>query len=166
MPHILTATLDDAPGVLDRVASLFRRRAFNIHSLTVSPSELPGCSRMTVVVDTDEAGARRAAASLEKLVQVRSVTRHEGRTVLRDLALVRVRAAESLRPQILQIAQIFRAQVVDLDLESIVLECTGGLDKLDRFVAVLRPFGLLELVRSGAVAMARCSEPLTLDLPA
>lgn len=166
MPHILTATLDDAPGVLDRVASLFRRRAFNIHSLTVSPSELPGCSRMTVVVDTDDAGARRAAASLEKLIQVRSVTRHEGRTVLRDLALARVKAPESLRPQVLQIAQIFRAQVVDLDLESVVLECTGSLDKLDRFVAVLRPFGLLELVRSGAVAMARRAEPLTLDLPA
>lgn len=166
MPHILTATLDDAPGVLDRVASLFRRRAFNIHSLTVSPSETPGCSRMTVVVDTDELGARRAAAHLEKLVQVRGVTRQAGRAVVRDLALVRVKAPEPMRPQILQIAQVFRAQVVDLDLDTLVLECTGGLEKLDRFVAVLRPFGLLELVRSGAVAMSRHSEPMTLELPA
>ncbi len=166
MPHILTATLDDAPGVLDRVASLFRRRTFNIHSLTVSPSEIEGCSRMTVVVDTDELGARRAAAHLQKLVQVRGVTHHAGRAVVRDLALVRVRAPESVRPQILQLAQVFRAQVVDLDLDSLVLECTGGLEKLDRFVTVLRPFGLLELVRSGAVAMSRRSEPMTLDLPA
>ena len=156
MPHILVANLDDEPGVLDRVAALFRRRAFNIHSLTVSPAEEAGVSRVTLVVDTDEAGLRRAAASLEKLVNVRRVERHEGhRAVVRDLALVRVHAPEGVRPQVLQVAQVFRAQVVDLTLDSVVLECTGGLEKLDRFVEVLRPFGLLELGRSGAVAMAR-----------
>jgi acetolactate synthase-1/3 small subunit len=158
MPHILVASLDDEPGVLDRVAALFRRRAFNIHSLTVSPAQESGVSRVTLVVDTDEAGLRRASASLEKLFNTRSVERHEGhQAVVRDLALVRVRAPKAVRPQVLQVAQVFRAQVVDMSLDSIVLECTGGLDKLDSFVAMLRPFGLLELGRSGAVAMARGS---------
>jgi acetolactate synthase I/III small subunit len=156
MQQILVATLDDEPGVLDRVASLFRRRAFNIHSLTVSPSEEEGSSRLTVVVDTDEQGLCRARASLEKLINVRSVRRHESRSsVIRDLALVRVQTTEHARADVMQVAQIFRAQVVDLTLNSIVLECTGGIEKLDRFVEVLRPYGLLELHRSGAVAMGR-----------
>ena len=156
MPHILVATLDDEPGALDRVASLFRRRAFNIHSLTVNPSEEPGCSRMTLVVDAEGAGLARAKASLEKLVSVRRVEEHPERgAVVRDLALVRVKAGAETRPQVLQLAQIFRAQVVDLAADSLVLECTGARDKLDRFVDALRPFGLLELGRSCAVAMAR-----------
>lgn len=164
MLHTLTATLDDAPGVLDRVAALFRRRAFNIHSLTVSPGEVPGRSRMTVTVDADETGVRRVAASLGKLIQVQGVTRHGERAVLRDLALARVKAPESQRPQVLQIARIFRAQVVDLDPESLVLECTGSSGKLDRFISLLEPFGLLDLVRSGAVAMARNPEPSPFEL--
>ena len=156
MPHILVATLDDEPGVLDRVASLCRRRAFNIHSLTVSPSGEPGTSRMTLAVETDDAGLLRVAASLEKLINVSRVEHHLPHyAVIRDLALVRVHAPESARPQVMQIAQIFRAQVVDLTLDSLVLEVTGGIEKLNRFVEVLRPYGVLELSRSGAVAMAR-----------
>ncbi|MBS1766319.1 MAG: acetolactate synthase small subunit [Acidobacteria bacterium] len=164
MLHTLTATLEDSPGVLDRVAALFRRRAFNIHSLTVSPGEGHGLSRMTVTVDADETGVRRVVASLGKLIQVRGVTRHGQRAVMRDLALARVKATESQRPQVLQIAHIFHAQIVDLDLESLVLECTGSRDKLDRFIALLEPFGLLELARSGVVAMAQTPQPSPFDL--
>jgi acetolactate synthase-1/3 small subunit len=156
MHHVLIATLDDEPGVLERVAATCRKRAFNIHSLTVSPSVEPGESRLTLVVDTDGPGLRRVQANLERLLNVRTVAcLGVTRSVVRDLLLVRVSAVGLQRPQVLQLAQVFRAQVVDLAEDSLVLECTGGLDKLDRFVEVLRPFGVLELGRSGAVAMHR-----------
>lgn len=155
MHHVLVAMLDDEPGVLDRVAATCRKRAFNIHSLTVSPAE-GRTSRLTLVVETDTAGSQRVKASLEKLLNVQSVTCLDPhRAVVRDLALVRVSVPPEQRPQVLQLAQVFRAQVVDLCEDSLVLECTGGLAKLDRFVDVLRPFGVQELGRSGAVAMER-----------
>lgn len=156
MPHVLVALLDDEPGVLHRVASLVRRRGFNIHSLTVGPTARSGVSRMTLCVETDDLGARRVQAHLEKLVnvlQVENVTAQPA--VVRDLALVRVAADAATRLQVFQLAQAFRAAVVDVAEDALVLEVTGSPAKVDAFVEVLRPFGLLELGRTGAVAMVR-----------
>lgn len=159
MPHVLVAYTDDEPGVLNRVASLFRRRAFNIHSLTVGPTEKEGVSRMTIVVDTDAQGASRAQANLEKLLNVQKVENLSKRpSVVRDLVLLRVAAEPDVRPAILQLAQAFRATVVDIASGSLVLECTGSAGKIDALLDVMRPYGILEMGRTGVVAMARGAE--------
>ena len=157
MSHVLVVYTDDEPGVLTRVASLFRRRSFNIHSLTVGPTERPGVSRMTVVVDTDEATARRAVEHLRKLVNILEVQQLGiGRSnVVRDLALIRVSAGPTRRSEVLQLVEVFRANVVDIADDSLVIECTGSLGKIEALVDTLRPFGIIELGRTGAVAMAR-----------
>jgi acetolactate synthase-1/3 small subunit len=156
MSHVLVAYTDDEPGVLTRVASLFRRRGFNIHSLTVGPTERPGVSRMTIVVDADEALARRAVEHMRKLVNVLEVQQldHQ-RKVIRDLALVRVKAGPEIRSSVLELVQVFRATVVDIAEDSLVIECTGNLEKIEALVEMLRPYGVLEVGRTGAVAMAR-----------
>ena len=156
MAHTFVAYVEDKPGVLNRVASLMRRRAFNIESLTVGHTDESGVSRMTVVVDTDESGARRLEANLYKLVnvlRVESVT--DVPTVVRDLALVKVAADANVRAQVMQLADVFRARVVDVANDSLVIEITGTEDKIDGLVEVLRPFGILEMVRTGIVAMRR-----------
>ena len=156
MSHVLVVYTDDEPGVLTRVALLFRRRGFNIHSLTVGPTERPNVSRMTLVVDTDEAQARRAEEHLKKLVNVLEVQQlGQSKMVVRDLALVRVSASPLNRSEILQLVQVFRATVIDIADESLVIECTGSLGKIEALVNALRPFGILELGRTGAVAMGR-----------
>jgi acetolactate synthase-1/3 small subunit len=160
MPHILQATLDDEPGVLNRVTSLVRRRAFNIQALTVGPAESPGLSRMTLVVEADEAGARRVAAHLEKLLNVLKVELLTGKpAVVRYLALLRIAAPIATRGQVLLVAGAFRAQVVDVGEDSLVLECSGSAEKLAALSEALRPYGLLELCRTGALAMARGASP-------
>lgn len=156
MSHVLVVYTDNEPGVLTRVASLFRRRSFNIHSLTVGPTEQTGVSRMTVVVDTDEATARRAVEHLKKLVNVLEVQQLSSRpAVVRDLALLRVAAGPAQRAEILQLVEVFRANVVDISDGTMVIECTGSLAKIEALVHTLRPYGILELGRTGAVAMAR-----------
>jgi acetolactate synthase-1/3 small subunit len=156
MPHVLVVYTDDEPGVLTRVASLFRRRGFNIHSLTVGPTERPRQSRMTLVVDAEEATVRLAVEHLKKQVNVLEVQQLGDRPkVVRDLALIRVAAGLEVRSEILQLAQVFRANVVDIAGDSLAIECSGGPDKIDALVDALRPFGILELGRTGAVAMAR-----------
>lgn len=160
MPHLLLATLDDEPGVLNRVVSLIRRRAFNIQALTVGPAETPGTSRMTLVVESDEAGARRVAAHLEKLLNVLKVELlTEKPAVVRYLALLRVAAPVTVRSQVLTVGAAFRAQVVDVSEDSVVLECSGSAEKLAALAEALRPYGLLELSRTGALAMARGTAP-------
>ena len=148
--------VDNKPGVLNRVASLFRRRGFNIESLTVGRTEREGISRITVVVRSDDETARRLEANLYKLVNVLSVedVTHAA-SVSREMAFVKVRAAHDRRAELLQLVQTFRARVVDLGPESVIVEITGTQEKLDGLVEVLRPFGILELVRTGAVAMRR-----------
>lgn len=156
MPHVLVVYTDDEPGVLTRVASLFRRRGFNIHSLTVGPTERSRQSRMTIVVDAEEATVRLAVEHLRKQVNVLEVQQLGDRPkVVRDLALIRVAAGLEVRSEILQLAQVFRANVVDIAGDSLAIECSGGPDKIDALVDALRPFGILELGRTGAVAMAR-----------
>ena len=148
--------VDNKPGVLNRVASLFRRRAFNIESLTVGHTETAGLSRMTVVVDTDEYGARRLEAHLYKLVPVRRV---EDITTLpsisRDLALIKVAATGEARTHVMQLVDVYRARVVDVSADSLVIETTGTEDKIESLIDVLRPFGIIEIVRTGLIAMVR-----------
>jgi acetolactate synthase-1/3 small subunit len=150
--------VDNKPGVLNRVASLFRRRAFNIESLTVGHTEQPGVSRMTIVVDTDERGARLVEANLHKLLPVRrvdNITRVA--TIARDLAMIKVAAAGEGRTQVMQLVDVYRARIVDVSPESLVIETTGTEDKIESLLEVLRPYGVMEMVRTGRVEMARGS---------
>jgi acetolactate synthase-1/3 small subunit len=148
--------VDNQPGVLNRVASLFRRRAFNIESLTVGHSHEPGMSRMTIVVDTDEYGARRLEANLYKLVPVRRVENLSSRpSIARDLALIKVSVNGETRVQVMQLVDIYRAKIIDISPDSLVIEATGNEGKIESFLEVLKPYGISELVRTGIVAMAR-----------
>ena len=156
MRHTFVIHVEDKPGVLNRVASLFRRRAFNIESLTVGHTETDGVSRMTIVVDTDANGARRVEAHLYKLVNVLRVTDLTGQAaVIRDLTLIRVAASRETRTHVMQLVDTFRASVVDVAPDSLIVEATGTEEKIDGLLAVLRPFGVLEMVRTGRVAMSR-----------
>jgi len=154
--HTLIALMEDKPGVLNRVASLFRRRNFNIESLTVGHSETPGISRMTIVVDADHAGIEQVEKQLYKLVNITKVSNVSYEpTVIRELALIRVHATAPTRAEIMQLVDIFRAKVVDVAAESLTIEITGPEDKVDSLVQLLRPFGIKEMVRTGRVAMVR-----------
>ena len=160
MLNIFVVYVENKPGVLTRVASLFRRRAFNIESLTVGHTETPGVSRMTVVVDTDEYGARRLEAHLYKLVPCRRVDNiTSAPSISRDLALIKVAATGDARTHVMQLVDVYRARIVDVSPESLVIEATGTEDKIDSLVEVLRPYGVIELVRTGRVAMARGTLP-------
>ncbi|MGE0406629.1 MAG: acetolactate synthase small subunit [Candidatus Korobacteraceae bacterium] len=162
MLSTLVVYVENKPGVLNRVASLFRRRAFNIESLTVGHTEKPGLSRMTIVVNTtDEFGAKRLEANLYKLVNVVRVDNiTSAPSVDRDLALIKVSAPPEERSHVLQLANVFRARVVDVAPDSMILEITGAEDKIEGLLEVLRPIGILEMVRTGRVAMARGSKSL------
>ena len=152
----MIAFVEDRPGALNRIVSLFRRRGFNIDSLSVGRTERPGVSRITLVVQADEDTARRLEANLYKLVNVLFVEDVTGApAVARELAFVKVRAGPERRSELLQLCDTFRARVVDVGPASIIVESTGAQDKLDGLIDVLRPFGILEMVRTGAVAMAR-----------
>jgi len=154
--HTFTVYVEDVPGVLNRVASLFRRRGFNITSLAVGHSETPGVSRMTVVVQTDAGGAQRIEAHLYKLINVIRVEDITDRpAVIRDLALIKVSADREHRPSLMQLAEVFGARVVDVSPQSIVIEMSGSEAKIDGLLDVLRPYGVLEMVRTGRVAMSR-----------
>jgi len=161
MQHTLVALVEDKPGVLNRVASLFRRRAFNIESLTVGHTEQPGISRMTIVIDSNVTNAERVTANLYKLVNVIQVTDlAEQPAVSRDLALVKVAATTDRRSEIMQLVEVYRSRIVDVTNDSLIIEITGDEHKINSFVEVLRPFGILEMVRTGVVAMARGANPL------
>ncbi len=151
--------VENKPGVLTRVASLFRRRAFNIDSLTVGRTEKPEVSRMTITVDADRDQARRIEANLYKLVNVLLVENITNQpAIIRDLALIRVAATHDARSHVLELAGVFRARVVDVSPESLTIEITGAEDKIDGLIEVLRPYGVLEMVRTGIVAMRRGSK--------
>ncbi|MEO7096148.1 MAG: acetolactate synthase small subunit [Polyangiales bacterium] len=150
------AYTEDRPGVLNRVTSLFRRRAYNIQSLTVGRTHTPGISRLTLVIEADDDAARRIEANIYKLIDVlwvRDIT--HAPSVERDLALIKVRAGADVRASVLELCTVFRANVVDLAPDAMVLEITGATEKLDGFLEVLRPIGVLEMVRTGIVAMTR-----------
>jgi len=154
--HTLVALVEDKPGVLNRVASLFRRRAFNIQSLAVGHSEQPGLSRMTVVVSGDSAVVEQVRKQLDKLINVIKVTDiTEGNIVARELALIKVNATAATRSEIIQIVDIFRANIVDVASDSLTVEVTGDEDKVESLFELLRSFGIKEVTRTGRVALTR-----------
>ncbi len=164
MYHTLVVLVEDKPGVLNRVASLFRRRTFNIESLTVGHTDSPGISRMTIVMDGDQNSAERVATYLYKLVNVIQVEDLTSQPMVsRDLAMIKVKATSQNRAEVMQIVQVFRAHIVDMTSASFIIEITGDEDKIDGFIDVLRPLGIIEMVRTGAVAMGRGSNSLMQD---
>jgi acetolactate synthase-1/3 small subunit len=158
--------VEDRPGVLNRVASLVARRGFNIDSVTVGRTDVQGMSRMTIVVDADESAVPRLQAHLYKLVHVRRVedlTRVA--SVSRDLAMIKVASDAASRSEIMQLVDVFRARVVDVATDSLVIEITGTEDKVDGLVDMLRPYGVLEMARTGRVSMARGAASSTAHRP-
>jgi acetolactate synthase-1/3 small subunit len=173
-PHTFVVYVENKPGVLNRIASLFRRRGYNIESLTVGHTERPNISRMTIVCPIGEGAAHRVEANIYKLVNVLSVADvTHSTTISRSLALIKVEASEESRHRLMEIVRVFRARVVDLAPRSIIIEITGAEDKIHALVDVLRPFGIMEMVRTGQVVMARgvheraseSSSPKTPDAP-
>jgi acetolactate synthase-1/3 small subunit len=161
MNHTIVALVEDIPGVLNRIASLFRRRSFNIESLAVGHTETPGVSRMTIVVDSDETSILRLISYLYKLVNVIQVEDLTGKAcVTRDLAMIKVKADVDNRAQVMQIVDVFRARIVDIANNSFIIEITGDEAKIEGFIEVLRPVGIIEMVRTGSVVLERGGNPL------
>jgi acetolactate synthase-1/3 small subunit len=151
--------VEDIPGVLNRVTSLFRRRTYNIESLSVGRTDAPGVSRMTLVMEADDDAARRIEANLYKLVNVLRIEDTSRKaSVTRELSLIKVRAPAATRPQILQVCEAFRARVIDIGPEALICEITGTAEKTDGLACVLKPFGIVEMVRTGAVTMVRSAD--------
>ncbi|MGE5485768.1 MAG: acetolactate synthase small subunit [Ignavibacteriales bacterium] len=151
--------VENQPGVLTRVAGLFGRRGFNIKSLAVGVTHDPHLSRMTIVVDGDEAVLEQVQKQLDKLINILKVSvLEEGASIGRELALIRVHAPPAQRAAIMQVADIFRAKIVDVARRSLVIEVTGDEDKVSAMVELLREFGIIEVVRTGKIAMARGSK--------
>lgn len=150
------AYVEDRPGVLNRIASLFRRRGYNIVSLNVGRTHEPGISRMTFRVEADDDMALRIEANLYKLVNVLSIEDiTEKPSVSRDLALIKVTVGPERRAEVLQLCEVFRARAVDVGPDTLIVETTGTQDKIDGLVAILEPFGIAEMVQTGTVAMTR-----------
>ena len=156
MKHTVVALVEDRPGVLTRVASLFRRRGFNIHSLAVGTTEDEGVSRMTIVVDGADNIVDQVEKQLFKLIDVIQVSDLSGEeTVDREMALIKVRAGTANRHELLDLVEIFRAQVVDVSPSSLIIQAVAEEDRLDALLENLRPYGVLETVRTGRVTMLR-----------
>jgi len=154
--HTLVALVEDKPGVLNRVTSLIRRRGFNIESLAVGHSELPGLSRMTIVVDGATTAVEQVRKQLEKVIEVVKLTDiTEGHIIARELALIKVHATSATRSEIIQIVDIFRANIVDVSTDSLVVEATGDEEKIDSLYSLLKKFGIKELARTGRIALPR-----------
>ncbi len=160
--HTLAVLVENKPGVLTRVAALFARRAVNIKSLTVGETEHPEISRMTIIVDADSAPIEQVVKQLNKLINVLKVVELESEdSVERRLLMMKVQADETRRTSVLQIVDLFRAHVVDVQPESVVIESIGSLPKLEALLRALEPYGVTELVQSGAVAIGRGSRSIT-----
>jgi len=152
----LVALVQDRPGVLTRVASMFRRRGYNIASLAVGKSEQLGLSRMTVVVNGDDDTVAQVTKQLDKLIEVIHVSNISNEEiVVRELALIKVSSTATNRGEIIQIVNLFRANIVDVGTQSMVIEITGEEDKIQALYSLLEPFGILEMLRTGRVAMVR-----------
>lgn len=158
----LSVLVENTPGVLTRIAALFARRAFNIVSLAVGPTERPEISRVTVVVNVEQHRLEQVIQQLDKLVQVLKIVQLEPRqTVERELVMVKVAADATTRTSVLEVVQMFRAKVVDASPGAVIIEATGGEDKLRAMLSMLEPFGIIELVKSGAVAISRGDQSIT-----
>ncbi|QGU00843.1 Acetolactate synthase small subunit [Candidatus Syntrophocurvum alkaliphilum] len=154
--HTLSVTVENKPGVLTRVSTLFRRRGYNIDSLTVGVTEDPTVSRMTIVVEGDNKIIEQVTKQLYKLIEViKIIDITDEQAVERELALIKVKADNSARPDIVQIADIFRARIIDISKDSLIVEVTGDSSKIAAMEESLQPFGIIELVRTGKIAMLR-----------
>ncbi len=154
--HTLIALVEDKPGVLNRVSSLFRRRNFNIESIAVGHTEQPSLSRMTIVVEGDDAKVEQVRKQLDKVIDVVKIVdiTHDD-SVARELALIKVKASASTRSEIIQIVDIFRANIVDVSADSLIVEVTGDEDKVSSLLELLRGFGIREIARAGRIALTR-----------
>jgi acetolactate synthase-1/3 small subunit len=160
--HTLSVLVENKPGVLARVAGLFSRRGFNIHSLAVGPTESPDISRMTIVVAVDELPLEQVTKQLNKLVNVIKIVELDPElAVQRELLLVKVRADAMVRAQVLEMAALFRAKVIDVAPEALTIEATGTGDKLEALLRMLEPYGIREMVQSGMVAIGRGPRAIT-----
>ena len=156
--HIITALVQDKPGVLNRISSMFRRRGFNIASLAVGHSEDPELSRMTFVVEGGDDVVEQVTKNLHKLIDVIKVSDISNENIIsRELALIRVKVDIKNRIEVMQIADIFRANIVDLSSDSLIVEVTGDEDKVDSMHELLKSFGVLEVMRTGTIALNRGS---------
>ena len=170
--HTVSVLVEDRPGVLARISGLFSRRGFNIDSLAVGPTEDAGRSRMTIVVDCAEMPLEQVTKQLNKLVHVLKIVELEpARSVERELVLVKVKADPAVRYQIVELAEMFRAKIVDVAPEALTIEATGSPDKIAAMLELLDPYGIRELVRTGRVALARgargiADKPLRVARPA
>ena len=163
--HTLVALVEDKPGVLNRVASLFRRRGFNIESIAVGRSVIPHLSRMTILVDGATTMVEQVRKQLDKVIDVVKVSDISGDNIIaRELALIKVKATSSTRSEIMQIVDIFRANIVDVGSDSVTVEVTGDEDKINSLFNLLRGFGIKELARTGRIAMTRgVASPLQVE---
>jgi acetolactate synthase-1/3 small subunit len=160
--HTLSVLVENRPGVLTRVAGLFARRGFNIHSLAVGPTEHPEVSRMTVVVDVDTLPLEQVTKQLNKLISVIKIVELDASaSVQRELVLIKVRADTQTRSHVLETVQLFRARVIDVAPDAVTIEATGNAEKLEALLRVLEPFGIRELVQSGMVAIGRGGRSIT-----
>ncbi len=156
MQHTITALVENRPGVLARVSSLFARRGFNIESLAVSTTEDPGVSRMTIVVIGDDAVLEQITKQLHKLIDVIKVLDYQDIPIVqRELAMIKVNAEASKRAEIMQVVDIFRANIIDVNDKIFTIEVTGSVEKVDAIEALLEGYGIRELVRTGRIAMMR-----------
>ena len=154
--HTLSVLVEDKPGVLARVASLFSRRGYNIQSLAVGATEQKDMSRMTIVVNVEDSPLEQITKQLNKLINVIKIVEQEpDNSVDRELALIKVRADATTRSQVIEAVNLFRAKVVDVSTESLTIEATGTPEKLEALLRVLEPYGIRELVQSGVVSLSR-----------
>ncbi|MBC8275394.1 MAG: acetolactate synthase small subunit [Chloroflexi bacterium] len=165
--HTLVALVEDRPGVLNRVSSLFRRRNFNIESLAVGHTEQANLSRMTIIVEGDDAKVEQVRKQLDKVIDVvKIVDITSDDKVVRELALVKVKATASTRSEIIQIVDIFRANIVDVSSDSLMVEITGDEEKVSSLLELLRGFGIREIARTGRIALTRGGAgPLQVEKP-
>ncbi|MGA9873085.1 MAG: acetolactate synthase small subunit [Rhodococcus sp. (in: high G+C Gram-positive bacteria)] len=160
--HTLSVLVEDTPGVLARVAALFSRRGFNISSLAVGGTEVPGISRMTIVVTVDEFPLEQVTKQLNKLINVIKIVEQDtDSSVARELVLIKVRADASVRSEVIETVNLFRAKVIDVSPEAVTVEATGTRSKLDALLKMLDPYGIREIVQSGVVAVGRGPKSIT-----
>ena len=162
MSHVLSLLVEDKPGLLTRVAGLFARRGFNIESLAVGASEIPGLSRITVVVDVEELPLEQVTKQLNKLINVIKIVELDPATsVAREHMLIKVRVDNTTRSQVLEAVTLFRARVVDVATDALVIEVTGDTSKIQAFLRILEPYGIKEIAQSGLLAIGRGSKSIT-----
>ncbi|MFZ2963814.1 MAG: acetolactate synthase small subunit [Rhodoglobus sp.] len=162
MSHVLSLLVEDKPGLLTRVAGLFARRGFNIESLAVGKSEIEGLSRITVVVDVEEQPLEQVTKQLNKLINVIKIVELDpAQSVTREHLLIKVKVDNTTRSQILEAVNLFRARVVDVATDALVIETTGDSGKIQAFLRVLEPYGIKEIAQSGLLAIGRGSKSIT-----